>query len=228
MPDEPKNILIVEDESRIAEILLDYLHQAGFQAKHMDTGVGVVAHVKAEPPDLILLDVMLPGVDGLEICREIRKFSTVPIIFVSARVDELDRLLGLEFGADDYICKPFSPREVVLRVKTIFRRSKLAVISPGETKPFHVDEEQSRITVNGTRLDLTPTEYRLLKLFIGKPGRVYSRSQLLELCYDQDDQVFDRVIDSHIKNLRKKVARLLPEQDVIQAVYGVGYRFELS
>jgi two-component system response regulator BaeR len=228
MSEEAKYILVVEDERRIAEILLDYLHQAGFRAKHMDTGVGVVAAVTAEPPDLILLDVMLPGVDGLEICRQIRNFSAVPIIFVSARVDELDRLLGLEFGADDYICKPFSPREVILRVKTIFRRSKRANDSPGETKPFHVDEEKSRITVNGTKLDLTPTEYRLLKLFIGKPGRVYSRSQLLELCYEQDDLVFDRVIDSHIKNLRKKVARLLPGQEVIQAVYGVGYRFELS
>ncbi|MBX9876984.1 MAG: response regulator [Candidatus Obscuribacterales bacterium] len=225
MPDKPK-VLVVEDEHRIAEILMDYLRQDGYEPVHIDKGTGVVADVKKETPDLILLDLMLPGVDGLEICREIRKFSEVPIIVISARVDELDRLLGLGLGADDYICKPFSPREVVARVKTVMRRSnQQAKETTG--KLFYVDDEKSRISVNGVPLDLTGTEFRLLKLLISRPGRVYSRSQLLELCYQQEQYVYDRVIDSHIKNLRKKIAKVLPGQELIHAVYGVGYRYEL-
>jgi len=150
----------------------------------------------------------------------------VPIIIVSARIDELDRLLGLELGADDYICKPFSPREVVARVKAVFRRSRATTTSESETKLFHVDDDQGRITVNGIVLDLTPTEFRLLKLFVSKPGRVFSRNQLLELCYQQEQLVFDRVIDSHVKNVRKKLSKALPGQELIHAVYGVGYRYE--
>lgn len=226
MPDKKKSILVVEDEAGIADILLDYLRQSGFDAKHKDTGAGVVDLVRTEQPDLILLDVMLPVMDGLEICREIRKFSEVPIIIISARVDELDRLLGLELGADDYICKPFSPREVILRIKSIFKRAQNIATGSSDSL-FHCDEPKNRITVNGQTLDLTPTEYRLLKQFMSKPGRVYSRAQLLELCYDKDDMVFDRVIDSHIKNLRKKVAKALPDMEVIHAVYGSGYRFEI-
>lgn len=225
MPDKPK-VLVVEDEHRIAEILMDYLRQDGYEPVHVDKGTGVVADVKRTMPDLILLDLMLPGVDGLEICREIRKFSEVPIIVISARVDELDRLLGLGLGADDYICKPFSPREVVARVKTVMRRSnQQAKETTG--KLFFIDDEKSRISVNGIPLDLTGTEFRLLKLLISRPGRVYSRSQLLELCYQQEQYVYDRVIDSHIKNLRKKIAKILPGQELIHAVYGVGYRYEL-
>lgn len=225
MADKPK-VLVVEDEHRIAEILMDYLRQDGYEPVHIDKGSGVVADVKKDMPDLILLDLMLPGVDGLEICREIRKFSEVPIIVISARVDELDRLLGLGLGADDYICKPFSPREVVARVKTVMRRSSQR---EKETtgKLFYVDDDKSRITLNGVALDLTGTEFRLLKLLISRPGRVYSRSQLLELCYQQEQYVYDRVIDSHIKNLRKKIAKILPGQELIHAVYGVGYRYEL-
>lgn len=227
MPDKAAKILIVEDEHRIAEILMDYLRQDGYEPVHIDKGIGVVAEVRKSPPDLILLDLMLPGVDGLEICREIRKFSEIPIIVVSARVDELDRLLGLGLGADDYICKPFSPREVVARVKTVLRRAGHSGAKDTGPKLFHVDEEKARITVNGVVLDLTGTEFRLLKLLLSRPGRVYSRSQLLEQCYQQEQQVYDRVIDSHIKNLRKKISRILPGQELIHAVYGVGYRYEL-
>lgn len=219
-------ILIVEDERRIAEILTDYLRQSGYEVEHQDRGDKIVEQVKKKPPSLILLDIMLPGGDGLEICREIRKFSEVPIIIVSARIDELDRLLGLELGADDYICKPFSPREVVARVKAVFRRARNA--QDDETKLVQIDDERNRITVNGTVLDLTPTEFRLLKLFASRPGRVFSRDQLLELCYQQEQLVFDRVIDSHIKNVRKKLAKVLPGQELIHAVYGVGYRYELK
>ncbi|MBX9690962.1 MAG: response regulator [Cyanobacteria bacterium] len=221
-------ILVVEDEPRIAEILSDYLRQSGFTVNHLDNGAKVVPSVKADPPDLILLDIMLPGADGLDICREIRRFSEVPIIFVTARADELDRLIGLELGADDYICKPFSPREVVARVKAVLRRHKIGSHRDEDSdEPFHVDDEKGRILVHGTPLDLTRTEFRLLKLLMSKPGKIYSRTQLLESCC-QDEDVFDRVIDSHIKNVRKKLTRVLAGQEVIHAVYGIGYRFELQ
>lgn len=221
------HILVVEDEQVIAQILIDYLKLSGFQATHVEDGLAVIDTVKKLNPDLILLDLMLPGKNGLDICRELRSFSSVPIIMVTARVDELDRLLGLELGADDYICKPFSPREVVARVKAFFRRARAAA-SPETSKSrlIEIDEEKARITAGGHRLDLTPTEYRLLKLMAGNPGRVYSRAQLLDLCYEQEQQIFDRVIDSHIKNLRKKLAKALAGHEVIHAVYGVGYRYE--
>lgn len=222
-------ILIVEDELVIAGILADYLKQSGFRTRHVDNGVDAIDAVKQEVPDLVLLDVMLPGKDGLEVCREIRTFSTVPVIMVTARVDEIDKLLGLELGADDYICKPFSPREVVARVKASFRRAQYAATAvTGKRQFIEIDEPRARITVNGQRLDLTPTEYRLLKLLAGNPGRVYSRAQLLDLCYQQEQQIFDRVIDSHVKNVRRKLAKVLSGQDVIHAVYGVGYRFEID
>jgi len=227
MSDKPFNVLIVEDEVKIAEILTDYLTQAGFAVTHKDTGLGVVELVRATPPDVILLDIMLPGMDGLEICREVRKFSSVPIIMVSARVEELDRLLGLELGADDYICKPFSPREVVARVRVVYRRQRPGQTAESSDKLFYIDEEQGRISARGTVLDLTRTEFRLLKLLISRPGRIFSRDQLLDLCAQPNEPATDRVIDSHIKNLRKKVAKVLPDLEVIHAVYGVGYRFEV-
>lgn len=226
MHDKCERILIVEDEIKIAEILSDYLEQAGFTTDHMAEGVNVVERVKEDPPGLILLDLMLPGKDGLAICREIRMFSELPIIMVTAKAEEIDRLLGLEIGADDYICKPFSPREVVARVKVVLRRSKPLGETISTPPLFEIDEERARISVKGQRLDLTPTEYRLLKLFLSKPGRVFSRSQLLDLCYQQEQLVFDRVIDSHVKNLRRKIYRYLGDQEVIHSVYGVGYRYE--
>lgn len=220
------HILIVEDEVKMAEILSDYLRQAGFETSHRATGNGVVESIRVSPPNLVLLDLMLPGVDGIEICSSVRKFSAVPIIMVTAKAEEIDRLLGLEMGADDYICKPFSPREVVARVKAVLRRLKHDPSADSTGKLFDIDEEKGRITVKGQRLDLTPTEFRLLKLFASRPGRVFSRAQLLELCYQQEQFVFDRVIDSHVKNLRKKLSKVL-DVDVIHAVYGVGYRYEV-
>ena len=215
MADSAGRILLVEDEKNIADILIDYLRQSGFEVSHVNNGVDVVPAIKKTPPHL-------------EVCREIRTFSMVPVIMVTARVDEIDRLLGLELGADDYICKPFSPREVVARVKAMLRR--LRVASPAEQKPrlLEIDEAQNRVTANGQRLELTPTEFRLLKLMAANPGRVYSRGILLDLCYQQEQQIYDRVIDSHIKNLRKKLSKALNGQDAIHSVYGVGYRFELE
>ncbi len=222
-------ILLVEDEKNIADILIDYLRQSGFKTNHIANGSEVVSAIKKEPPDMVLLDLMLPGKDGLEVCRDIRTFSMVPIIIVTARVEEIDRLLGLELGADDYICKPFSPREVVARVKAMMRRARLGPQVESKSLPqlLQIDEAQARVTANGQRLELTPTEFRLLKLMAGNPGRVYSRGHLLDLCYQQEQQIYDRVIDSHIKNLRKKLSKALAGQEVIHSVYGVGYRFEL-
>lgn len=220
-------VLVVEDEERIASILLDYLKQSGFETDATFSGEGVVDSVRENPPDILLLDLMLPGVDGLTICREVRKFSELPIIMVTARVDELDRLLGLELGADDYICKPFSPREVVARVKAVLRRHSYSPEPVGDNRIFQIDEGALRISVNGERLELTPMEFRLLSKLIHNPGRVYSRAHLHELCTGPEQRSVDRTIDSHIKNLRKKIARYLPDREVIQSVYGVGYRFEI-
>lgn len=227
MADSAGTILLVEDERNIADILADYLRQSGFTTSHLANGSEVATFVRKTPPDLVLLDLMLPGKDGLEVCREVRAFSMVPIIMVTARVEEIDRLLGLELGADDYICKPFSPREVVARVKAMLRRARALPASESKPQLIDIDEPQNRVTANGQRLDLTPTEFRLLKLMASNPGRVYTRAMLLDLCYQQEQQIYDRVIDSHIKNLRKKLTKALDGQEAIHSVYGVGYRFEL-
>lgn len=218
-------ILVVEDEESLARILGDYLAHSDMDHRWVGHGGQALEAFREYKPDLVLLDLMLPGVDGLTICKEIRKASETPVMMVTARVEELDRLLGLELGADDYICKPFSPREVVARVKVVLRRMR--GLPRPEDSLFRCDEAAQMIYVQGQRLDLTPTEYRLLKLFLGHPGRVYSRDSIVELTYDLDQDVTDRVVDSHIKNLRKKIARELPDREVIYSVYGVGYRFEL-
>jgi two-component system response regulator BaeR len=223
-----RRILVVEDEPTIAEILVDYLRHAGFTPRHMDNGREALEAIRAEPPDLVVLDIMLPGLDGMSVCREVRKFSAVPIIMVTARVEEIDRLMGLEVGADDYVCKPFSPREVVARVTTVLRRAAARGGSDVAALPLlEVDEECQRMSISGQRLDLTPTEYRLLRLLASRPGRIYSRAQILDLAYVEDQDVSDRIIDSHVKNLRKKIAAVLPGVDLIHSVYGVGYRFEV-
>jgi two-component system response regulator BaeR len=219
-------ILLVEDEASLAQIVGDYLEHAGMEYLWIGHGGEVMQAFRRYRPDLVLLDVMLPGVDGLTLCREIRKVSDIPVLLVTAKVEELDRLLGLELGADDYICKPFSPREVVARVRVVLRRASKGP-KPGESL-FRLEEESQRVYVHDRRLDLTATEYRLLRLFLAHPGRVYSRDQIVDLTYDMDQDVTDRVVDSHIKNLRKKIARELPDREVIYSVYGVGYRFEVG
>ena len=222
-------ILIVEDETRIADVLVAYLGQAGYRTQHVADGLAVLPALRAQNPALVLLDLMLPGKDGMTLCREIRQQSHVPIIMVTARVEEIDRLLGLEFGADDYICKPFSPREVVARVKTVLRRAPAAApVIPSNTVvergPFQLDSERFEASIHGQLLELTPKEFRLLEAFLAHPGRVFSRAQLLDQLYHAHEPVSDRMIDSHIKNLRRKIAQHLGHQDVIQAVYGVGYK----
>ena len=204
---------------------------SGFGVEMLLEGTGVVEYVRATPPDLILLDLMLPGQDGVSICRDIRTFSQVPIIMVTARVEEVDRILGLELGADDYVCKPFSPREVVARVKAVLRRQQPVsqiTAKEGKATAFLVlDDERFLATLHNTTLDLTPAEFRLLHILSDRPGRVYSRSQLLDRLYEDHRVVTERTIDTHVKNLRAKMQPLLPKGPLIHSVYGVGYKFEL-
>jgi len=219
-----RKILIVEDEPRLASILSDYIAQAGMSPYVIDNGLEVVEWVKREATDLILLDLMLPGKDGMEICKEVRHFSELPIIMVTARIEEIDRLLGLEIGADDYICKPFSPREVIARVKAVLRRTAgHEVIANAE---LVLDESRYLATLHGQKLDLTAVEYQLLSALVKSPGRIYSRDQLMEKIYPDQRIVEDRTIDSHIKKLRKKMASISEAGNLIHSVYGVGYKFE--
>jgi two-component system, OmpR family, response regulator BaeR len=220
-----EKILVVEDEEKLAGVLCDYLRQAGFQAEWLADGLAVVARVREELPDLILLDLMLPGRDGLEICKEIRTFSSVPIIMVTARIEEIDRLLGLELGADDYICKPFSPREVVARVKAILRRtgSGLTIQAAG----LVLDESRYLATLGGRDLDLTAVEFKLLQFLAANPGRIFGRQQLMDRIYTDQRIVADRTIDSHIKKLRRKIAAAGAGPELIHSLYGVGYKFEI-
>jgi two-component system response regulator BaeR len=223
--DRTSKILIVEDEPKLAALLADYLKAASYQTQIIGDGREVVPAVRAAPPDLILLDLMLPGRDGLEVCRELRTFSEVPIVMVTARVEEIDRLLGLEIGADDYICKPFSPREVVARVRAILRRAQRRPDAPA-LAGLTIDDQQYRAAFNGEPLDLTPVEFRLLKTLAAAPGRVFSRQQLLDNLYADHRVVTDRTVDSHIKNLRRKLQQASPEQELIHSIYGVGYKLE--
>ncbi len=219
-------VLIVEDEPKLARLLADYLHQAGYATHQIGNGAEVVAWVRDHAPDLVLLDLMLPGCDGLTICRELRGFSQVPVIMVTARVEEVDRLLGLELGADDYICKPFSPREVVSRVKAVLRRA--GAPAPASTPGFTLDEHRLEVRFDGAAAVLTTVEFQLLKRLASEPGRIFSRDQLMAGMYQDHRIVSDRTIDSHIKKLRKKLAESWPGTEFIHSVYGAGYRFELA
>ncbi|MBX9606129.1 MAG: response regulator [Gammaproteobacteria bacterium] len=228
MHDTGPHILIAEDEAKIAELVADYLRAAGMRATIVADGALVLPAVAQLAPAALVLDLMLPNRDGLSICRELRQASTLPVIMVTARVEEIDRLLGLELGADDYLCKPFSPRELVARVKAVLRRSQGNAVSRASAPRFEVDEERMRAVVDGQRLDLTPVEFRLLATMARHPGRVYRRDELLDLVYDDYREVSDRTIDSHVKNLRRKIDQALPGQPVIHSVYGIGYRFEVD
>ena len=221
-----KRALIVEDEAKIAAVLRDYLISDGCSVEIMSDGTGVVEFVRATPFDLVLLDWMLPGKDGVSICREIRAFSTVPIIIVTARVEEIDRLMGLELGADDYICKPFSPREVLARVRALLRRANWRE-TPAEEQALLLDEANYEARLSAKVLPLTPVEFRLLATLFAHPGRVYSRAQLQAQCYLDHRIVSDRTVDSHIKNLRRKFEELSPGSDPVRSIYGVGYKYEI-
>lgn len=220
-------VLIVEDEPKLAQLLQEYLSQANYQTQTIENGLDVVPWVEANNPALILLDIMLPGKDGMAICKEIRSFSQVPIVMVTARVEEIDRLLGLELGADDYICKPFSPREVVARVKAVLRRSQFQDAAGTEQDIFHIDEEKYQASYHGQQLGLTVVEFRLLRKLLSRRGKVFSRDQLLDQLYDDHRVVNQRTIDTHVKNLRKKLEAVAPEENAIRSVYGVGYKIDI-
>ena len=223
------HILVVEDEVKIAALLDDYLRSANFTTTLLHHGNQVIPFVKKSPPDLMLLDIMLPGTDGLEICRSLRKFSDIPVIMITARVEEIDMILGLELGADDYICKPFSPREVLARVKAVLRRMRASTVDDKlMVGAITLDNASRQVTVGGNLLTLTPSEFGLLKVLMTSPSRVFSRNELLNQVQSCSFEGYDRTIDSHIKNLRKKISVFLPDREVIRSVYGVGYCFELE
>jgi len=220
----PERILIVEDESKLAGLLHDYLVQEGFEVTVLHRGDEVEPWMAAHEVDLVLLDLMLPGKNGLDVCRALRAHGDVAIVMVTARVDEIDRLLGLELGADDYICKPFSPREVVARVKAILRRVKRTG-RPPETG-LRLDAEGHRATIGGRDLGLTAVEFQLFKVLVDHPGRIYTREQLMDAMYRDERVVADRTVDSHIKKIRRKIAGVLPDREIVHSVYGLGYKYE--
>lgn len=220
-------ILIVEDEPKLARLLSNYLRQAEYDPECLDNGLDVLPRVRERMPALILLDLMLPGRNGVDICKEIRTFSTVPIIMITARIEEIDRLLGLELGADDYICKPFSPREVVARVKAVLRRSANQQPLSGVPPLLKLDEERFQATLHGHELELTVVEFKLLSFLAANPGRIYNRTKLMDHIYPDQRIVSDRTIDSHIKNLRKKISGVSPETELIHSVYGAGYKYDV-
>jgi two-component system response regulator BaeR len=224
MTNAPAHVLIVEDEPKIAAALRDYLQNDGFVTSHLARGDLVEDWLAQHAVDLIVLDLMLPGLDGLELCKRLRARTDLPIVIVTARVEEIDRLLGLELGADDYICKPFSPREVVARVKAIFRRTRARAGSM--VQGIAMDEKTQRASVDGKNLDLSIVEFQLLKILVSEPGRIFTRSQLMDAMYADYRIVENRTVDSHIKKLRKKIAMIVPDREVLFSVYGVGYRYE--
>lgn len=217
-------ILLVEDEPKLAALVGDYLRAGGYGVDHLADGLAVIPAIRQGQYDLVLLDLMLPGRDGLDICRELRGFSHLPLIMMTARVDEIDRLLGLELGADDYTCKPFSPRELVARVKAVLRRSGE---QPGNLG-LELDARAFQARYRGVALELTPVEFRMLAALAVRPGQVLSRDQLMNHIYQDHRVVADRTVDSHVKNLRRKLTAVTPGHDPIRSVYGVGYSLEFE
>jgi two-component system alkaline phosphatase synthesis response regulator PhoP len=222
----PKTILIVDDEPQIVEICRDYLKAANFDVLTAFDGPKGLAMARREQPDLIVLDLMLPGMDGLDVCRELRRESNIPIIMLTARVEETDKLIGLELGADDYVTKPFSPRELVARVRTVLRRVEggqpTEILRVGQ---ITLDRTRYRVQLPGGEVALTPTEFEILATLASQPGRIFSRSQLLNAVRGVAFESYERAIDSHIRNLRRKIEPDESEPRYIITVYGVGYKF---
>jgi len=218
------SILIVEDELKLASILMDYFALTEYEPHQIHHGDQVISWIKVHQPQAILLDIMLPGKDGIELCKEIRTFSNVPILMLSAKVEEIDRLLGLELGADDYICKPFSPREVVARVKAVLRRAQS---TDAISSSLLFDEERLSVSLNGLQVSLTFVEFQLFKPLASQPGRIFTREQLMGNMYSDHRIVNSRTIDSHIKKIRKKLTEISLGKELIESVYGAGYRLVL-
>ena len=219
-----RRIVVIEDDATHAMLLADTLTDEGFEPEIVGDGTIAAEKVRALNPAAVLLDLTLPGKDGFTVCREIRAFSTVPLIMITGRVEEIDRLLGLEIGADDYICKPFHAREVVARIRALLRRAH-DWREGAKDAALTFDDAALQARWKGVRLDLTAVEYRLLKALGERPGRVLSRANLLDAIYEDYRIVNDRTVDSHVKNLRRKLAEAEPGANPIESVYGVGYRY---
>ena len=219
-------ILIVEDEPKISHLLRDYLQQAGYETRESLNHDQIRSWVEQEEINLILLDLMLPEMSGLEICQQLRTISNVPILMITARVEEIDRLKGLDSGADDYICKPFSPREVVARVKAVLRRTNHEDHAELTAGPLRLDQTTHQVWVDESEVVLTPNEFGVLRVLLQRPGKVWSRESLLQQVQGYQFNGYDRTIDTHVKNLRKKLATYGLESSIV-TVYGIGYRFQL-
>ena len=220
-------ILVVDDEARIVKLARDYLERASFRVLSAGDGPGALAAARHDRPDLIVLDLMLPGMDGLDVCRTLRRESEVPIIMLTARAEEVDRLIGLELGADDYIVKPFSPRELVARVRTVLRRTQGAVRTPAARRAadLEMDLEGHRLTRSGEPVKLSRIEFNLLAILAQHPGQTFTRAQLLDRLHGIAFEGYDRSIDAHIKNLRRKLEPDPAQPRYILTVYGIGYKF---
>ncbi len=223
-----RKVLVVDDEDSVRELIELYLKKEGFEVIHARDGREALRLNGQHHPDLIVLDLMLPGLDGWEVCRQIRSSHQVPIIMLTARTEEVDRIVGLELGADDYVVKPFSPRELVARVKAVLRRGTSAA-EEAETLTFlglRIDRVQHRVEVNGEEVHLTPTEFRLLWCLASRPGRVFSRAELLDRIWGYDSESDARTVDVHIKRLRQKTQTAESQSFTISTVWGLGYKFE--
>ena len=221
-----QTVLIVEDDTEVAQVVRDYLERSGFRVESAGDGASAVSLFRHRPADLVLLDLNLPGMDGLEVARQLRRSSRVPIIMVTARVEESDRLIGLELGADDYVVKPFSPREIVARVRAVLRRAAgeldtSPILRAGEVE---LDRARHTVLVGGRLVDLTPTEFSLLETLLRSPGVAFSRAQLLDAVQGSSFAGYERTIDAHIKNLRAKIEVDPGAPRIVQTVFGVGYR----
>jgi len=222
-----KHVLVVEDEMKIARVVRDYLTDAGFDVIVASSGEAALASARGSKPDLVVLDLGLPGVDGLDVARELRGSSRVPIVMLTARGEETDRIVGLELGADDYVVKPFSPKELVARVRAVLRRTRTAargdeVLRAGDVE---IDTGRMRVSVAGVQVELTPTEFHLLATLVREPGRVFTRSQLLDAVHGVAIESYERAIDAHVKNIRRKIEPTPGSPRYVLTVHGVGYRF---
>jgi two-component system response regulator BaeR len=216
-----KKILVVEDELAIAKHIAAFLKKDNYNVKLLHSGQFVTDTVKSFVPDLVILDVMLPDKDGITCCKQIREFSDVPVMILTAKVEEIERVIGLQAGADDYVCKPFSAVELMLRIKAILKRSN----KPVSTGVISLNTESYVLTYQNNQCELSHLEFVLFNLLYQKPGRIYARNQIIDLVYPNSYEVHDRAIDSHIKNIRKKIKSLGIDSTVIDAVYGAGYRY---
>lgn len=219
-------VLIVEDEPKLSQSMAEYLVGSGYDVHVVENGSDVCDWVRINNPTLIVLDIMLPGKDGVSVCQEVRTFSQVPIIMVTAKTEEVDRLIGLEVGADDYLCKPFSLRELVARIKAVIRRHEYVPNNQSHSRGLEMDKSSARISFEGESVELTAIEFNILEKLMRQPGRIFRRDDLMEIAYSDGRVVNDRTVDSHMKKIRKKLTQIAPDHKFVHSIYGAGYKFE--